>query len=153
DRTQPEGKRPMRFLNPWLLFFLVIPAVLLAWVWLRGGPRLVLPFDHAQGKSRGAFWWVILTAVESIPALLLAVAVLLLAGPQRVGIPESRRSLTNIQLVVDVSGSMTSPFGDGSRYDAAMKSAEEFITYRKGDAFGLTFFGNNYLHWVPLTSD
>ena len=43
--------------------------------------------------------------------------------------------------------------GDGSRYDTAMKSLDDFLTYRKGDAFGLTFFGNNTLHWVPLTSD
>ena len=27
------------------------------------------------------------------------------------------------------------------------------VDYRKGDSFGLTFFGNNYLHWIPLTSD
>ena len=48
---------------------------------------------------------------------------------------------------------MTTPFGDGSRYDAAMHAVNEFLGYRKGDAVGLTFFGNNVLHWVPLTSD
>ena len=34
-----------------------------------------------------------------------------------------------------------------------MKAIDEFLKIRKGDAFGLTFFGNNVLHWVPLTSD
>jgi Ca-activated chloride channel family protein len=34
-----------------------------------------------------------------------------------------------------------------------MAAINEFLDYRKGDAFGLTFFGNNVLHWVPLTSD
>jgi Ca-activated chloride channel family protein len=48
---------------------------------------------------------------------------------------------------------MTAPFGDGSRYDAAMKSVDEFLGYRKGDAVGLTFFGHSVLHWCPLTSD
>jgi Ca-activated chloride channel family protein len=48
---------------------------------------------------------------------------------------------------------MTEEFGDGSRYDTAMKSIDDFLRYRKGDAFGLTFFGNEYLHWCPLTSD
>src|SRR3954454_13668358 len=48
---------------------------------------------------------------------------------------------------------MVAPSGDGSRYDTAMNSVQEFLDYRKGDAFGLTFFGNNVLHWVPLTSD
>jgi Ca-activated chloride channel family protein len=48
---------------------------------------------------------------------------------------------------------MTTEFGEGSRYDAAMKSVDEFLGYRKGDAVGLTFFGNSVLHWCPLTSD
>src|SRR5439155_25312129 len=61
--------------------------------------------------------------------------------------------LTNIQLCLDISGSMTAEFGDGSRYDAAAKAVDEFLNYRKGDAVGLTFFGNNFLHWCPLTSD
>jgi Ca-activated chloride channel family protein len=34
-----------------------------------------------------------------------------------------------------------------------MKAIEEFLDYRAGDAFGLTFFGNAVLHWVPLTND
>jgi Ca-activated chloride channel family protein len=34
-----------------------------------------------------------------------------------------------------------------------MKAIDHFLDVRKGDAFGLTFFGNNVLHWVPLTSD
>jgi Ca-activated chloride channel family protein len=61
--------------------------------------------------------------------------------------------LTNIEFCVDISGSMTAQFGDGSRYDASMKSIDSFLDFRKGDAFGLTFFGNNVLHWTPLTTD
>src|SRR4029079_3186815 len=34
-----------------------------------------------------------------------------------------------------------------------MKAINEYLDYRRGDAFGLTFFGNSVLHWVPLTSD
>jgi Ca-activated chloride channel family protein len=48
---------------------------------------------------------------------------------------------------------MTAAFGDGNRYDASMKAINQFLDFRQGDAFGLTFFGNNYLHWVPLTTD
>ncbi len=90
---------------------------------------------------------------ESIPALILAVVILLLAGPQQLSAPRTKRVLTNIELCVDVSGSMTTPFGEGTRYDASMKAIDHFLDVRKGDAFGLTFFGNNVLHWVPLTSD
>jgi hypothetical protein len=76
-----------------------------------------------------------------------------LSLPQELAVPKQKRALTNIQFCVDISGSMTAKFGQGSRYDAAMKAINEFLDFRTGDSFGLTFFGNNYLHWVPLTSD
>jgi Ca-activated chloride channel family protein len=140
------------FLYPWALLFLVVPAAILYWTWWRPSRRLVLPFDHGQ-PGKGAGWRFLISLTESLPPLLLAVAIILLAGPQRLGEPKDRRVLTNIEICLDVSGSMTTQFGDGSRYDTAMKSLDDFLTYRKGDAFGLTFFGNNVLHWVPLTSD
>jgi Ca-activated chloride channel family protein len=79
--------------------------------------------------------------------------VLLLALPQELAVPRTKRAMTNIQFCVDISGSMTARFGAGNRYDAAMEAINEFLDYRSGDSFGLTFFGNNYMHWCPLTSD
>ena len=142
----------MNFGHPWVLFLLVLPAALLIGSWRRRGQRLVLPLDHSAVRSSRVIA-VLVGAAESVPALLLAGAILLLAGPERLGDPVTKRSLTNIELCVDVSGSMTAEFGEGTRYDASMRAIDEFLDYRKGDAFGLTFFGNNVLHWVPLTSD
>ena len=145
-----------RFTQPWMLFVLVLPVLLLAWVWshrwLLPGRRVVLPLDRARGRS-GWWWWTFITLAECIPPLLLAVGILLLAGPVRYGPPQQKRSLTNIQFCLDISGSMTSKYGDGSRYDGATKAIDGFLDYRKGDAFGLTFFGDAFVHWVPLTSD
>jgi Ca-activated chloride channel homolog len=140
------------FARPWMLLFLVLPLLHLCWVWQRRSGRTVLPFD---GGLRGSGWFVrgLLGVGESLPAMLLAVAVLLLALPQELAAPKEKRALTNIQFVVDISGSMEAKFGKGNRYDAAMEAINQFLDYRKGDSFGLTFFGNNYLHWVPLTSD
>jgi Ca-activated chloride channel homolog len=140
------------FARPWLLLVLAIPLLHLYWVWQRRGRRVALPFD---GGRRGSGWLLRATLgiAESLPAMLLAVAVLLLALPQELAAPKEKRALTNIQFCVDISGSMTAKFGQGNRYDAAMAAINEFLDYRKGDSFGLTFFGNNYLHWVPLTSD
>lgn len=140
------------FGRPWLLLLLALPVLQIWWVWHRRGRRVVLPFD---GGNRGSGWFVrgVLGIGESLPALLMAVAVLLLAMPQELAVPKQKRALTNIQFCVDISGSMTARFGPGNRYDAAMKAINEFLDYRTGDSFGLTFFGNNYLHWVPLTSD
>lgn len=140
------------FQYPYVLLLLVLPAALLFWVWRRPGRRLVLPLDHGRPGS-GWGWRGLLSTLECIPALLLALAICLAAGPQRLGEPRDKRSLTNIELCLDVSGSMTAQFGDGDRYDAAMKCIDDFLGFRKGDAFGLTFFGNNTLHWCPLTHD
>lgn len=139
------------FRQPLVLVLLLVPALLLIWVWRRGG-GVVLPFDHA--RPRRAVWIRGLIGVaESLPALLLGIVVLILAGPQRWSEPRTQKVLTNIEFCVDVSGSMTASFGNGNRYDASMQAINEFLDYREGDAFGLTFFGNTVLHWVPLTTD
>ena len=142
----------MNFGHPWVLLLLALPMVLLVATWRRRGQRLVLPMDNTPVRSSRMIYGLVGLA-ESAPPLLLAVAIVLLAGPERLGDPVTKRSLTNIELCVDVSGSMTAEFGDGTRYDASMRAIDEFLDYRKGDALGLTFFGNSVLHWVPLTSD
>ena len=90
---------------------------------------------------------------ESLAPLILAVIIWLLAGPVILGKPIEKRSITNIQFCVDISGSMTAKFGSGSRYDASMEAINQFLDFREGDAFGLSFFGNSVLHWCPLTTD
>lgn len=142
----------MSFANPLVLFLLLLPALLVVWVWRRESRRVTLPFDHG-GQSRGVGLRVLINLAETLPCLVLAVVILILAGPQRLSAPEAKRVLTNIEFCVDISGSMNAEFGDGNRYDASMKAIDEFLDFRQGDAFGLTFFGNNVLHWVPLTSD
>lgn len=149
----PSFERPLVFL------LLAVPVLVLVWVWanrwLMPARRVVLPLDRARDRNGWAGWvaWSLITLAESLPALILTCLVCIFAGPQRNGPPKEQRSLTNIQFAVDVSGSMTAPFGEGNRYDASMKAIDAFVDYRKGDAFGLTFFGDAYVHWVPLTSD
>jgi len=140
------------FRHAWVLLGLLLPAVLLAWIWSGKGHRLFLPFDHS-GEQRGRVLSALLRCAESLPALILALVVILLAGPQRWDEPQAKKVLTNIEFCVDVSGSMTASFGSGNRYDASMVAINEFLDFRDGDAFGLTFFGNSVLHWVPLTTD
>ncbi len=148
----PDDASWMVFAYPWVLFLEVVPAMLLIRVWRQRAGRVVLPFDHARAKSHRLQAFLIHVAM-SLPPLLLGVAIVLLAVPLRFGLPKTKRALTNIQFCVDVSGSMTAQFGDGTRYDASMEAIEKFVNFREGDAFGLTFFGNQYLHWVPLTTD
>jgi Ca-activated chloride channel family protein len=145
DALLPFRHAPLRF-------GLLVPALLLWWVWARRGRNLVVPFDHAA-SPRGTGLRALVNSAESLPAALLGCVVLILAGPQRWDEPRTKRVLTNIEFCVDVSGSMTERFGSGDRYEASMQAINEFLDYRDGDAFGLTFFGNRVLHWVPLTTD
>jgi Ca-activated chloride channel family protein len=140
------------FRHPWVLLALLLPIGLLLFIWMKGGRRLALPFDHTN-ERRGRILAILLRLSDSLPALILTLVVILLAGPQRWDEPQAKKVLTNIEFCVDVSGSMTASFGPGNRYDASMIAINEFLDYREGDAFGLTFFGNSVLHWVPLTTD
>lgn len=140
------------FIEPLVLFALIIPVGLIVASCVRGGYRVSLPFDH-QPNQHGAWWHAALSIVGAIPKLLLALLILLLAKPVQYEQPKQERELTNIQFCIDVSGSMTSEFGASTRYDAAMLAMNEFIALRDGDDFALTIFGGEYLHWVPLTSD
>jgi Ca-activated chloride channel family protein len=140
------------FRHPLVLFLELVPAALLVAVFRDRGRRLVLPLDHGVAGKRTRLRFLV-RPFETIPALLLAIALLLLAGPQRWDEPRTRRALTNIEFCVDVSGSMMAQFAGATRYDAAMEAINGFLDYRSGDAFGLTFFGNAVLHWVPLTTD
>jgi Ca-activated chloride channel family protein len=142
----------MSFAHPWLLLFLLFPLAMLVRGWRGHGVEVVMPYDHGNARPRKLLTFTLRLAA-ALPAFLLAITVVLLAGPQRFSEPLSRRVMTNIEFLVDVSGSMTSPYGDGNRYDAAMANIMKFIDARKGDAYGLTVFGSDVLHWVPLTTD
>ena len=142
----------MSFHHPTLLWLLALPVVWGFWQWTRRGHPLVLPFDYGQQRE-GRRLRVLVNLANSLPALLLAVAVLVLAGPRRPAPPENERILNNIIICLDVSGSMSMRFGSSTRFEAAMASARQFCEYRKGDAFGLTIFGTEYLHWFPPTKE
>lgn len=142
----------MSFSNWPLLVLLFIPLGMLVGVWLRQGRRIVFPFDHGR-QSRGHGWQFLINVMQSMPALILAVAILLLAGPRELRVPRDRRVLTNIEFCLDVSGSMITPFGEGSRYDAAINAMNQFVDHRPGDAFGLTLCSSISVPWIPLTKD
>ena len=142
----------MTFAYPAVLTLLALPVLLMVWEWRRRGTVVALPFDHANAR-RGRWLECTVKTANLLAPMLLAVSIILLAGPQRPLSQGTQRVLTNIELVLDVSGSMTAQFGDGRRADKAVEALQEFVNHRKGDAFGVTLFGTEVLHWVPLTKD
>ncbi len=143
---------PNGFNYPWVLWLWLIPMLMIIWIWQRRSRGVVIPVDHSvHGDGFGTR--LMIGMAEMMAPLILVIVIWLLAGPLLLGKPTEKRALTNIQFCVDVSGSMTAEFGEGSRYDASMRAIDQFLDFREGDAFGLTFFGNTVLHWCPLTTD
>jgi Ca-activated chloride channel family protein len=138
----------MTFVHPWVLMLLAIPVLLGFWLGQRRTWGLALPFDHQQ-HGRRRVTRVLLTAFDLVPALLLAVVLVILARPQVLRLPKEERILTNIQICMDVSGSMTAD----NRYGMAKAAIEEFLDAREGDAIGFTIFGTQQVRWTPLTKD
>ncbi len=139
---------PDSFVHPWVLMLLVVPVALV--LFGRTGRPLTLPFDHRPHRRRRWLRWG-LAATSTLPAILLALAIILLARPQRLQQPRALRSVTNIQICLDVSGSMG--FFSGRRYQLAARAIENFTRAREGDAMGLTLFGGEQVRWIPLTKD
>ncbi|MEM9065198.1 MAG: vWA domain-containing protein [Planctomycetota bacterium] len=138
----------MIFVHPQLLLLLIIPALLLVWGVRRRATGMSLPFDHRDHPKHYALNST-LRGFELVPAVLLAISIVLLARPQTLRVPTQERVLTNIQICLDVSGSMD---WEG-RYEMASSAIERFTRAREGDAIGITLFGSYQIRWAPLTRD
>ena len=79
----------MTFAHPKLIYLLVIPVTLLFWEWVRRGRPLVMPFDHVH-KRRGWFRGLPVLAANSLPAVLLALAIVFLARPLAYAPPKTQ---------------------------------------------------------------
>lgn len=150
----------MEFARPLLLLLLVIPVSISFWEWVRKGQPLVMPFDRGD-QRRGRLLAAMVNFSQMFPQFLLVVAIVILAGPQKPGVPEDEKIMANINFCLDISGSMRSGRTQGSdgqkktRYECAVDAMREFTTLegRKGDSFGLSVFGVEIIHWVPVTQD
>lgn len=145
----------MMFAHSWVLLFLAAPMLLLLWEWGWRRDRIPFPIDHAAHRPRRVLG-ASLKVAAGLPSLILANAIVLLAGPQRLDDPRNLRELTNIEICLDVSGSMGFPMSTGAnqvRYEVAMDAIARFTEARQGDACGLTIFGGETVRWTPLTRD
>ncbi len=145
-----------RFADPWFLFGLVLPLLLLWWRPARGGAAFgAFPLAAAVLRpSRGPLMYRVLLALG------LGLLVVALARPQYGRtIVERDHAGRDLMLVIDLSGSMQIDDlddGKGGRSDrlrAVMVAADRFIAGRPDDRIGLVFFGDNALTSCPLTHD
>ena len=129
----------MTFAHPAILFLLAIPVTLAFWEWTRSGHTLVMPFDLGR-QRRGRMLQFFVLCANTLPATLLAIAILFLARPITFAPPQTERKLTNIQIVLDTSPSMSEKYSQQpssgerySRFDGAMDAIDQFLKFRRGD--------------------
>lgn len=143
----------MTFAHPTVLWLLFTALAALCAAWLSRGAPITLPLDGTRASHSHTLRFLVNLA-SCLPALLFATAILIMARPQITGIPENEREMNNILFCLDASGSMSSSQpGQGRRFDRALAAIHKFAEYREGDSFGLTVFGNEVWHWVPITQD
>lgn len=145
----------MEFAAPYALVLAVLVAPLV-WFTLRRR-RSSLPLPSAAGL-RGLPIGLRVRAARLLPLLLAGAVVLLALGLARPQVGEANARVpaqgVDIVLALDLSSSMTTPFGQGkTRLQATKEVAGEFVAERKDDRIGLVVFEFQALAFSAPTLD
>jgi len=136
-----------------LLLLLAVPAL---WVWSRrpAGRRPAVLWVRVGRWGGGPGAWL-LRAVEALPWLALALALLALGRPQQ-GLRQSEVETrgVDIMLAIDISPSMgAEDFRPRNRLFVAKETAAEFVRQRPHDRVGVVAFAATAFTQCPLTLD
>ncbi len=147
----------IQFAHPWYLGLIVLIPLLAWWYKQFGNAQegtlrisssgLIPTAFRKRGKRRA---WVLL-AIQW--AILLCITIGL-ARPQLVSLAqETKVDVVDIVLVIDISSSMLADDFPPNRLEVVKKTADKFISKRKGDRIGLLVFAGETFIQCPLTVD
>lgn len=137
--------------DPGALALLVLLPALAFWRHRRRAYG-ALTYSRLPGRDRGT-WRLHLPFYLRLAALALLVVA---AARPQLGLAreESQTEGIDIQLVLDVSGSMAAEdFQPENRLEVAKRVVKDFVARRPADRLGLTLFAGSALTKAPLTSD
>lgn len=145
------------FAYPWVLYFLLIIPLLIAWYLFRGMKNQssikyssLNIFKNVPSTFREKFRHIPF-AVRLVAIGLLIVA---LARPQSFTSGENVSTEgIDIAIVLDISGSMLAEDFKPNRLEAAKNVIDEFIEGRTSDRIGLVIFSRDAFTQCPLTID
>jgi len=139
-----------QFADPlWLAALVALP--LLALLHHRRGGSGALVVSRLPARC-GGLWRIHLPFYLRLAAL--AALVVALARPQLgYAWEESTTEGIDIQLVLDISGSMAAEDFQPNRLEVAKRVAREFVAKRPADRIGLTTFSGSAITRAPLTND
>jgi len=145
------------FLYPWVLYFLAIIPLMIAWYLFRG----MKVQSSVKYSSLNIFRDVPSTIREKLRHIpfavrLIAIGLLIiaLARPQSFTSGENVTSEgIDIAMVLDISGSMLAEDFKPNRLDAAKNVIDNFVEGRTTDRIGLVVFSREAFTQCPLTID
>jgi Ca-activated chloride channel homolog len=147
----------IEFLNPKLLFLLIVPAGMIVWYIYKNASisaNMQISTTNIPALKRKTFRHYLRHILFGIEILGIASLILALARPQSTkSWEESETKGIDIVIALDVSSSMELPDFKPSRLEAAKNVAIEFISGRKFDEIGLVVFAGESYTQCPLTTD
>ncbi len=147
----------IEFLNPEFLYLLIIIPILVTWIIARNKKRsvsIVWPSSFLIPKDWN--WKITLNyAIWPIRALTLAALIVAISRPQTTEISSETQSINGIDIILalDVSTSMLAEDFKPNRLEAAKQVAQNFISSRPYDRFGLVVYAGESFTQCPLTTD
>ena len=145
------------FAYPWVLYFLILIPLMLAYYWFRGRKKQ----PSITYSSLNLFKSIPVTWKERsrhLPTILrafgLALLIIALARPQTFSSGEDTYTEgIDIAMVLDISGSMLAEDLKPNRIEAAKNVIDQFIRGRTSDRIGLVVFARDAFTQCPLTVD
>jgi Ca-activated chloride channel family protein len=145
------------FAYPWVLYFLLIIPLMIAWYILRG----MKVQTSVKYSSLNIFKDVPLTLRERLRHLpfavrLIATGLLIIALARPQSFTSGENVVTegiDIAIVLDISGSMLAEDLKPNRIEAAKNITDDFIQGRTSDRIGLVIFSREAFTQCPLTID
>lgn len=145
------------FLYQWVLYFLLIIPLLIAWYIFRGrknNPTVTF----SSLKIFETFPSTFRERLRHLPFILrmfaLALFIIALARPQTFSSGENIYTEgIDIVIVIDISGSMLAEDFKPNRMEAAKNITKDFISGRSNDRIGLVIFSRESFTQCPLTID
>lgn len=145
------------FVNPqffWL--FLILPVLVLWYLWKRKQQTASLKISSVQGFKTGKNWLAKLKPLLFVLRLLaLSAIIVALARPRTVDETTKTKTTRGIDIVmaIDVSASMLARDLKPNRLEALKTVAARFINGRPNDRIGLVEYAGESFTRTPITSD
>ena len=145
------------FVNPqffWL--FLILPVLVLWYLWKRKQQTASLKISSIQGFKTGKNWLAKLKPLLFVLRLLaLSAIIVALARPRTIDETAKTKTTRGIDIVmaIDVSASMLARDLKPNRLEALKTVAARFINGRPNDRIGLVEYAGESFTRTPITSD